>query len=280
LVPLFQFYTFVNQTNASGYPLLALSRAMVAANHGERVYISQSVSFMHITGVPYVPQLHLILAGIQHAFLPADAIIGQLFEAPGPALLLLGDEDAAQLQRVAHLDPWPGAASQAAHAQGFGLYTLDAAAPLVKPDFVLTGERARNVQPSRAVDIAVGGLRLIGYDLPEAIAPGETLSLVLYWEALGAVPAGTYMGFAHLVDPATNELLAQDDHRLGQAQYPVNAWQPGEVVVDRYELPVSAAAAEEVVVRIGAYTWPDLARLPVPGHADNVIYLQPVMVRR
>jgi hypothetical protein len=123
-------------------------------------------------------------------------------------------------------------------------------------------------------------LRLVGYDLPGQAAPGQTLNLALYWEATGAMPDRTYVGFAHVLDAKTMELLAQDDHLLGQNQYPVNAWQLGDLVVDHYALALPAGLnASGLLVQVGAYTWPDVVRLAVPGYPDNVIVLKPVGVR-
>jgi hypothetical protein len=280
-LPLFQYYAYINDNHLSGDPLLELSRQMVAANRGEPVYISPSAAFLYTAGIPYVPELHLIMAGIQHALLPPDQIIGRLFALPGPATLLLDDEDAAAIQRTAALIPWPGAANQAAHRQGFGLYTLDLSTPLVKPDFVLTGAQRANLRPLVTVNLAVGdGLRLIGYDVPDHLAPGQTLNLAFYWQRTGPMPDATYMGYAHLFDAQTMQLLAQDDHLLGHDQYPVNAWQPDEVVVDRFALSLPAgSAAASVRVQAGAYTWPDTVRLTVAGNPDNQIELRSVSVQ-
>ena len=281
VVPLLQYYAYVNES-PERRPLVGLSRQMVAANRGEPVYISSSPAFMLTAGIPYVPELHLIMAGVQHALLPDSQIIGRLFERHGPATLLLNDEDAAVIQRTARLIPWPGTANQAANLQGYGLYTLDTSTPLVKPDFVLDGDRRANLRPAVTVDIAIGdGLQLIGYDLPDHIAPGQTLKLALYWQATGQMPDATYMGFAHLFDAQTMQLLAQDDHILGQDQYPLNAWQLDDVVVDQYTLALSpAAVSEDVLIQVGAYTWPDTIRLAVAGNSDNLVELKPVHVSR
>ena len=282
LAPLSQYYDYVNVNHYEGAPLLALSREMVAANRGEPVYIGFSEAFRITLGIPYLPELHLIMAGIPHSLLPPNQIIGQLFAGHGPAMLLLDDAQAATIERAAHLIPWPSAANQAAHAQGFGLYTLDTATPLEKPDFVLTLDRLGRLPPKATMDISVGGnLKLIGYDLPDHIAPGQTLTLTLYWRNIGPMPEATYMGFAHLFDTKSMQLLAQDDHILGHDQYPVNAWQLNDIVVDRYALPLSAnATPASIIIQIGAYTWPDTQRLNVPGNPDNQVMLKPVSVTK
>ncbi len=276
LVALFQYYDFMEKNDLSGRTLLELSRQMVAANRGERVYISYSTSFLNTSGIPYVPQAHLILANIRQDFLPPEQIIGRLFEVPGPATLLLGDADAATIQQVASLTPWPGEANARARARGFGLYTLNTGVPLIKPDYVLTGARALAAAPKIPLGIPIGGgLELIGYDAPERIAAGGTLDLAFYWRRTGPMPAGRYIGFVHLFDSATGTLATQNDHILGEDRYPVNAWQPDEIVVDHFALQV---APGQYKLRTGVYTWPDQTRLDAPGHPDNVIELQPVSV--
>jgi 4-amino-4-deoxy-L-arabinose transferase-like glycosyltransferase len=280
LVSLFQYYDFIEENRRSGRALLGLSRQMVKANQGEPVYISTSLRTMGISGIPYVPEAYLLFANIYQEFLPPEQIVGRLFEFPRSAFMLISDEDAATIRRFASLTRRPSAANEEAHRLGYGLYTPDTAVPLVKPDFVLTGNGALDVAPGVPVGVLVGGgVEFIGYDVPASVATGETLTLTLYWRAVGPIPYGTYIGFAHLYDPATMTLVAQDDHVLGQDQYPVNAWQPDEVVVDRYAPRVpDDAAPGRYALRAGAYTWPDLTRLDVPEHPDDVIELGAVDV--
>jgi len=277
LASLFQYYDLIAKNHLSGRALLDLSRQMVAAHKaGGRVYIGYDDHIMTISGMPYVPRAHLLFADIYQDFAPAEQIIGQLFEFSEPVTLLLSDDGAATIQQVAALVPWPGDANDEAHWLGYGVYTLDPEVPLTKPDFVLTGNDALNVTPETPIDALIGGkVRLIGYDGPTGGAQEETLKF--YWQAVGFIPYGTYVGFVHLYDPATASLIAQDDHVLGQEQYPINAWQPSEVIVDSYSLRLpDDMASGRYALLVGIYTWPDLIRLDIPGHPDDVIELLPV----
>jgi hypothetical protein len=280
LIPLFQYYRQIDASGMSGQTVLDLSRQIVTTNNGEPVYIGYSDELMKVAGIPYVPQVHMFLAGIYTEFLSRDKIVGRLFERPGPAILLVSDDDAAYLQQVAGLDPWPGPANFSARQHGYGLYQLDTTVPLKKPDFVLVGEAARSRAPHNRVNVRVGaGLELMGYDVAEGVRAGASVDLDFYWQALQAMPAGTYIGFVHLLDSTGSTLIAQSDHQLGQDLYPVNAWQPDEVVIDHYRLAIPAGAAPgQYVLRVGVYTWPSLERLAVPGHGDNLIELLPVTV--
>jgi hypothetical protein len=279
LVSLPRYYGSVEENHRSGHTLLALSRQMVEENHGEPVYISTSSRMMGVHGIPYVPHAYLLFADLYQEFLPPEQIIGRLFESPGRATMLISDEDAAIIQQVASLTPWRSIANEEALALGYGVYALDVETPLVKPDFVWAGERALGVAPGVAVGVQVGDMvELMGHDVPTNVAPGATLELTFYWRTVGPVPHETYVGFVHLVDSAM-ALVAQDDHVLGQERYPLSAWQPDEVVVEHYSLHVpSDALAGRYVLQAGVYTWPDLTRLAVPGHPDDIVALGSVDV--
>ena len=280
VVQLFQYYEHIERNHLSGRALLDLSRQMVKANQGEPVYISNSNYMPYITGMLYVPRAHLIFADLYQELLPIEQIIGRLYERPKSAVMLLSDQDVATIQQVASIKPWPSKANEEAHWQRYGLYTLDTEVPLVKPDFVLTGNDALSVVPQVPVGITLGnGVEVIGYDTPGSARVGDTLHLTFYWRVIGALPQGTFIGFIHLYDMETNSLVAQEDHVLGQVQYPLNAWQPDEVVIEHYSLQIPHdQASARYGLRIGVYTWPDLVRLTVPGNPDDIVELKPIDV--
>jgi 4-amino-4-deoxy-L-arabinose transferase-like glycosyltransferase len=273
-VLLAQYYDLARAQNLDGHILLTLCLEMVEVNQGERVFVSHTGRMMQIKGIPYVPHSHLLFADIQQEFLPPEQIIGRLYEVGGPAMLLLDDRSAAVVGQIADLTPWPSVANEEARELGYGLYTLSDGAPLIKPDHVLVGEEAQAIEPQvRVGTVLGGGVELVGYDGLASVTPGETLVLTVYWRPIAPLPQGTYVGFIHLSDPSS-ALAAQDDHLLGGERYPLGAWQPGETVVEQYVLPLAAdAVVGQYAFRAGIYTWPDLARLEVPGHADNVVEL-------
>lgn len=280
LVALYRYYASLGPANLNGQVILDLSNQMVAANRGEPVYQGYSDVMLGIAGVPYVPQASLALAGIPNEFLPPDQIVGRLFERPGPAMLLLHDEDAARIREFAKLIDWPGPANQKAHLLGYGLYTLDVSVPLRKPGFVWTGEAARGLAPETSVGLGLGaGLELIGYDLPEA-RPGLPWVPRLYWRIVEPMPPGDYIVFIHLLDADGQNLVGQSDHALGHNRYPVGAWQTGEVVADDHALALPADLPPgRYTLRAGVYTWPSLERLPVStGHPDRLLDFGPVVV--
>ncbi|MGD8463919.1 MAG: hypothetical protein PVI09_08625, partial [Anaerolineae bacterium] len=81
-----------------------------------------------------------------------------------------------------------------------------------------------------------------------------------------------------------NEILGQQDGVPQGGAYPTSQWQPGEVVVDRYELVIDANAPEgQHPLEIGLYRPTDGVRLPVFDEAgqpvpDDRILLGPIMV--
>lgn len=275
---LFRYYRDVNAAGESGRALLELSRYAVAQNRGEPVYIS-AIEELPLRGVPYVPHAAFLLSNIHHEFLPAPEIIGRLFENPGPAFFLLSDDDAGLLAATVPLERVAIPANDEAALSRYGLYRLPPGVALPKPDFVLSADE---VPDGLAPAVTLGrGVELLGCAAPELAPAGDALSLDCYWRALSEMPPDRYVGFLHLIDPATGGPVAQDDHALGQESYPFNAWQPGEVIRERFTLAIPPdLPAGDYPLRLGVYTWPSLTRLTVPGSADNVVALPPARIDR
>jgi hypothetical protein len=112
-------------------------------------------------------------------------------------------------------------------------------------------------------------VRLLGYDLePRTVAPGETLQLTLYWQAVDT-PGDNYKVFNHLVG-ADGVLVGQQDGLPGGSAVVTGEWLPGEVVVDPYEIQIQEGAAPgEVVLYTGMYRSEDGTRLPAVDGAGQ-----------
>ncbi len=110
------------------------------------------------------------------------------------------------------------------------------------------------------------GVRLVGYDLaPAPYYPGQTLRLQLYWRTLEPM-AEDYTVFVHLLssEDGAEQLVAQQDNPPVRGTEPTSTWEPGELVVDPYDLEIPGDAPPgEYVLTVGLYRWPDMARLPV-----------------
>ncbi len=113
------------------------------------------------------------------------------------------------------------------------------------------------------VDARLGEtIRLLGFDLDRTQArPGETLTLTLYWQALGEM-AESFKVFNHLVG-SDGQLRGQQDGYPAGGTQPTSGWVPNEVIVDRYTLRVADdAPAGTYRLLTGMYRERDLTRLP------------------
>jgi hypothetical protein len=100
--------------------------------------------------------------------------------------------------------------------------------------------------------------------------PGEALSLILYWEALGAIDHD-YTVFVHLL--GTHErVIAQRDAPPGLGARPTSQWTPGQMVADPYllALPEAAFAPDQAVWEVGLYNPQTGIRLLTADGGDNL----------
>ena len=124
------------------------------------------------------------------------------------------------------------------------------------------------------------GLRLLGYEAPEAGAQGGSVCAILYWEAETAV-ASDYTVFLHLVAP-DGFVQAQRDGQPVFGYLPTSAWPPGQIVADLHclVLPLGLAPGS-YTLRTGLYDPQSGDRLPLlaPSSADNAFDLARVEIK-
>ncbi len=113
--------------------------------------------------------------------------------------------------------------------------------------------RLKEAIENRLEGITLGEqIALLGYDLAaDTVAPGETVGLTLYWECL-QTPAKEYKVFTHLLDGA-GQIQGQRDSIPDNGAAPTSGWMVGDVLADRYEIPVQATATGELQIAIGLY---------------------------
>ncbi|MBI2908638.1 MAG: glycosyltransferase family 39 protein [Chloroflexi bacterium] len=100
--------------------------------------------------------------------------------------------------------------------------------------------------------------------------PGDKLTLVLYWEALGA-SAESYTVFTHLLDGG-GRMWGQHDGIPALGTAPTPGWVTGEIVADRHDIVVKEdAPAGEYVIEVGLYDPGTGRRLRTEGGEDRVI---------
>jgi len=114
-------------------------------------------------------------------------------------------------------------------------------------------------------------VRLQGYDLDrEAIEPGETVQVTLYWEILQETQADHVL-FVQLFG-RQGVKVGQRDTYPGLGHYPTSFWQPGQVIADEVPIPVSrdAAAPSRLRLDVGLYQRGG-GRLAVVDRAGNPV---------
>ena len=120
------------------------------------------------------------------------------------------------------------------------------------------------------------GIELLGYTLEGTAAPGETLTVTLFYRAT-ATPAANYTAFVHLLGPTRPDgspLWAQVDSEPCGGSLPTGKWQPGDVIRDTVTLSIPAdAVAGEYTLVTGFYSWPDLVRVSVVKDGGDAVEL-------
>lgn len=121
---------------------------------------------------------------------------------------------------------------------------------------------AYEIENPRQVNLG-SKVTFLGYELDKRlINPGETIYLVLYWQAQGEI-GRDYTVFTHLID-AGNQIWAQRDSQPQSGNYPTSIWDEGEVVRDEYELQVSPGTPlGDYLIEVGMYLLETGERLPV-----------------
>ncbi|NBD36830.1 MAG: hypothetical protein GVY30_12650, partial [Chloroflexi bacterium] len=153
------------------------------------------------------------------------------------------------------------------------------------PDAITIAPRPRTFEaPSLPYEqrVAFGDkIRLLGYELDQQ---ADTIKLTLWWQAQQA-PARDHKRFVHLYDPATEEIIAQDDAMPRAWAYPTSLWAANEVVSETISLAIEEIGAGEYRLAVGWYDPETATRLraldnagqPLP--ADRAI-LRPVITSK
>jgi len=121
-----------------------------------------------------------------------------------------------------------------------------------------------------------GHIRLIAFmvEAPDNLGHGNsTLRLTLFWNALDRNQRDATV-FVHLYGP-DGRLRAQQDNQPVRGKYPTSAWQPGETIIDSYELQVPAnLPAGPCTLAVGMYDAQTLERGYGQSFADNRVPLK------
>ncbi len=141
----------------------------------------------------------------------------------------------------------------------------------------------RPAPESEGVWVLGEAVGLIGYDVPERVAPGDAFRVMLYWHARAAV-LGDYTVFVHLLD-ANGAIAAQADGKPVWWTFPTTQWKPGQYIRDEHILELDAGLPRgDYRLAVGMYdaatgvrlTVTDAQGAPLP---DGRIELRIVKVR-
>jgi 4-amino-4-deoxy-L-arabinose transferase-like glycosyltransferase len=122
---------------------------------------------------------------------------------------------------------------------------------------------------------------LTGYDLIGCCEykPGDVIYIELWWEAGAAPPTTAWTVFTHLL-ASDGHLVAGDDCQPGCGSYPTIHWQPGDVIVDEYQLQIPTDLPEgDYALEVGLYDWHTMQRLPLASGSGDSVTLEPITIQ-
>ena len=103
------------------------------------------------------------------------------------------------------------------------------------------------------------------------MTPGDSFILETEWEVLAPIERN-WSVFVHLNDPVIGQPLAQRDMYLGQGLLATSFLEPGQKVLNRYEIqiPKTAVSPAELELVIGLYDFNNWERLPTEA-GDSLV---------
>lgn len=232
-----------------GRPLLVKIK-WAATGHPARDYACR-LSLRDDSGTTVQSQTEPIARSYATSRWPTNAIVASRYRLPLDPLLPAGRYDLV----VAVFDSQTG--------EGFGEFVLP-------QGIIIEGrERSYAIPPMQVkLDVSFGDqMRLLGYDLRRE--EGE-LRLGLHWQSVQKIDRD-YKVFIHLFDPATEEIVAQDDAMPRQNQYPTSWWAGGEVVSDVITISLGGLSPGRYRVALGVYDPQSMDRLVAVGPDDTPI---------
>jgi hypothetical protein len=179
------------------------------------------------------------------------------------------------------IDPRCTGAARAADAECNPYMHWDRCLSLLFQDIRFSPSSAGPAQTPLEVELD-GRVRFLGYDLEGNAAPGDTLSLTLYWQAIEPLKQD-YTILVHLVRPDQTLLAQQDSPPLGNL-YPTSQWTVGDLHLHQATVVIPTDTLPgEYDLFTGMYTYPDIQRLPVgsdrPHAQDGLIWLQSIEIK-
>lgn len=163
----------------------------------------------------------------------------------------------------------PGAAEALNWIACACLLTFAVAAPflIIAPAYALPLRAPGNAAAPNPVHISYladeAKPELVGYEIGRSVKGGQELPLTLYWRTSQAVAQDLYV-YIHLYD-ASDNLVGQWEAFPGNGLYPTRLWQPNEMLVDHYRVPVSFSDIGPQVGRVEVGLTPVGSTVPLPA---------------
>ena len=132
------------------------------------------------------------------------------------------------------------------------------------------------------VDVEYGAqMRLLGYEVKgDTVRPGETVQLVLCWQAVTAMDRDYSVSL--IVLTPDGELIGQWDSYPGLGNFPTSAWQAGEAIRDRLWVQIRPGTPTPTIgwLAVNVYYLPTMERLDSYKSGDPVeqVFLQPIKI--
>jgi hypothetical protein len=124
-----------------------------------------------------------------------------------------------------------------------GIYHLRSAGPLVEVTTEAITDLPDNLAPG---ELTVGPLRLLGYRAePEADVDPSSTMLTLYWVMDRPLNHGDALPVLNIrwSGPVQDKIVITNQNPVSNF-YPLNAWKPGEIVLDTHMLPIPDPGCE------------------------------------
>jgi hypothetical protein len=207
--------------------------------------------------------LTLPLAGPLWALSGFDAFLTypwQLLALTGLPLAFLAGSVVRLDLRLATLPAWAGL---------LALVVL-ASYHYLGPDFTQVDPGPEPAAMFRPAEADAPELMLLDHEIAPPTEITATLTLTLTWQAVQPV-AGDYTVFVHVL--AGEEKVAQQDTRPCDGECPTSAWQPGQIISDRYQLALPREAPPGPYrLAVGLYLLDTGERAAVVGRDDRTVY--------
>jgi hypothetical protein len=112
-------------------------------------------------------------------------------------------------------------------------------------------------------------IKLVGYDVPPKLAPGDEITVTLYWQPVQPLSVN-YTSFVHLIT-ADGQGISQSDHQPGGDFYPSSYWQDGEILRDQHALAVPLDTLPgQYQLRVGMYYQPEPEKISSMGPGEVI----------